>query len=203
MNRALHWVNLAGVLALAALCVAQWQHNRRLNLDLVAAENACRQHTEKLADQEKRLTGSTSDLDSFREQLTRAAAARASAETRLTTVERDLKQLQIERDQLRTSVTNWAAAVTARDEQLRKAAAEATRLAAERNDAVTKFNDLAARQNTLVKDLERRLQEHNARVEELNTRTREFNAQVKKFNALQQTAGQATNRPSPPPPPKP
>lgn len=194
MNRFLQWLNLVGVLVLAVLCVVQWRVNRRLNLELNAAETTRQQQAARMDDQEKRLRGGASDLDGFREQLARAATARAEAEARLTLVERAARQLTNERDQLKTSVTNWAAAVTARDEQLKKAAAELGQFAAERNAAVAKFNELAAKQNASVKEFERRLQEHNAQVLELNTRTREFNAQVEKFNALNQSA---------PAPPKP
>jgi ABC-type transporter Mla subunit MlaD len=69
-----------------------------------------------------------------------------------------------ERDQLRISVTNWADAVAARDEQLEEAAGQLARLGADRNDAVTRFNELA--------------EKHNEVIHELNDRTRQFNEQV-------------------------
>ena len=48
MNRFLHWFNLAGVLALALLCVVQWRLNRQLNLELNAAEKARQQQAARL-----------------------------------------------------------------------------------------------------------------------------------------------------------
>ena len=48
MNRCLHWFNLAGVLALALLCVVQWRLNRQLNLELNAAEKARQQQAARL-----------------------------------------------------------------------------------------------------------------------------------------------------------
>ena len=52
MNRFLHWFNLAGVLALALLCVVQWRLNRQLNLELNAAEKARQQQAARLGEQE-------------------------------------------------------------------------------------------------------------------------------------------------------
>ena len=75
MNRFLHWFNLAGVLALALLCVVQWRLNRQLNLELNAAEKARQQQAARLGEQEQRLKGGATDLDGFREQLTRATAS--------------------------------------------------------------------------------------------------------------------------------
>ena len=48
MNRFLHYFNLAGVLALTALCVAQWQANRRLNLETASLEKAITAETHPL-----------------------------------------------------------------------------------------------------------------------------------------------------------
>ena len=188
MNRFLQWFNLAGVVALAVLCVLQWRANRQLNLDLNAAEQTRQQHAARLDEQAKRLTGGASDLDGFREQLIRATTKLKQAETNLLALEQPVKQLTNERDQLKTSVTNWAAAVAARDAQLKQAGADVQKLAADRNAAVLKFNEVATQQNSLVKELERRSREHLAVVEELNKRTREFNALVEKYNALAKPA---------------
>lgn len=194
MNRFLQWFNLAGVLALALLCVLQWRMNRQLNLDLNAAEKTRQKQATRLDDQEKWLKGGASDLDGFREQLTRAATSLKETEAKLAALDRQVKQLTNERDQLKTSVTNWAAAVAARDVQLTKAGADLQKLAADRNAAVLKFNEVATKQNELVKELERRAKEHTTVVEQLNRRTREFNALVEKYNAL---AKQAAPKPAP------
>lgn len=188
MNRFLHWFNLAGVLALAVLCILQWRMNRQLNLDLNAAEKTRQQQAARLDDTEKRLKGGASDLDGFREQLTRATASLKETELKLAALDRQVKQLTNERDQLKTSVTNWAAAVAVRDGRLKQAGTDLQKLADDRNAAVLKFNEVATKQNELVKELERRTKEHNAVVEQLNQRTREFNALVEKYNALAKPA---------------
>ncbi|MFA6543937.1 MAG: hypothetical protein WCS99_05905 [Limisphaerales bacterium] len=184
MNRFLQWFNLAGVLALAVLCALQWRVNRQLNLDLNAAEKICQQQAARLDDSEKRLKGGTSDLDGFREQLTRATTSLKETEGRLAALDRQMKQLANERDQLKTSVTGWAAAVAARDAQLKQAGADLKKIADDRNATVLKFNEVATKHADLMKELDRRTKEHNAVVEELDRRTREFNALVEKYNSL-------------------
>jgi septal ring factor EnvC (AmiA/AmiB activator) len=184
MNRFLHWFNFVGVLLLAALCVIQWRTNRQLNLDLNAVEKARQQQAARLEEQARQLKGGVADLDEFRAQLSSATAALKAAETKFALAERQVIQLTTERDQLKTSVTGWAAAVAARDAQLKQAATDAQKLADDRNATVLKFNDLAKRQNEQVKELERLAKERNEAITALNQRTREFNALVEKYNAL-------------------
>ena len=138
--------------------------------------------------QEQRLKGGASDLDGFREQFTRATASLKETEARLAALDRQVKQLTTERDQLKSAVTNWAAAVAARDGQLKQAGTDLKQLADDRHAAVLKFNELAAKQNELVKDFERVGKERNGLAEQLNQRTREFNALVERYNALAKTA---------------
>ena len=198
MSRFLHWFNLAGVLTLAVLCVAQWRVNRQLNLELNTAELARQQQAARLDEQTKRLTGGSADLDGFRTQLTRATAALKQAEAKLAVLEPQVKQLAVERDQLRASVTNWAAAVAARDTQLKQAGADQAQLITARNAAVAQFNEAAQRQNAVVKELESQAKARNALAEELNRRTREFNALVEQHNALaKQLEGKAPGKPGP------
>lgn len=188
MTRFLQWFNLVGVLALAALCVQQWRINRHLNHEFNEACKLCLSHSQNLSEKDKKLKGAAADLEVFRDQLARATASLKETETRLAALDRQVKQLANERDQLKTSVTNWAAAVAARDARLQQAGADLKKIADDRNATVLKFNDLAAKQNDLVKEIERRTREHNAVIEELNKRTREFNALVEKYNALAKQA---------------
>lgn len=184
MNRRLHWFNFLGVLALAALSVVQWRANRQLNLDLNAVEKDRQQQATRLDELTRQLKGGATDLDEFRAQLTRATASLKDTKAKLALAERQLTQLTNERAQLKTSVTNWAAAVAARDVQLKQAGAEAQKQAEERTTLALKFNDLARRQNEQVKELERLMKERNDAVTALNQRTREFTVLVEKYNAL-------------------
>jgi chromosome segregation ATPase len=153
MNRSMPLINLLGVLLLAGLCIAQWQVNRRANLQLIELDRANQAQRVEMAEQEKTIKGQAADLDSFRQQLIRAHTTLKETETRLATTEKEVRQVSLERDQLRVSVTNWAAAVTARDEKLKGANEELQKLAIDRNEVVGKFNELAENYNSVVKDL--------------------------------------------------
>jgi chromosome segregation ATPase len=170
MNLSLQIINFTGVLALAALCVIQWRANRQVNLEANALEKTRIEHVAKLEEQEKLISGLTVDLDSFREQLAHANVRANQAESKLAASERTVLQLTTEGEQFKESVTNWANAVTARDEQLKIAAEQLQKLAADRNDALTKFNELAEKYNSAMKDL--------------NERTRQFNELIDKYNRL-------------------
>ncbi len=188
MNRFLQWFNLLGVVALAALCVQQWRINRHLNHEFNEACKLCLSHSQTLGEKDRKLKSAAADLEVFRDQLTRATTSLKEAETKLAAIDRQRKQLINERDQLKTSVTNWAAALLARDAQLKQLGLDLKSVADDRNATVVKFNALAAQQNELVKDFERRTKEHNGVVEELNKRTREYNVVVEKYNELAKAA---------------
>ena len=153
MTRALPYLNLAGVLALLILSGFQWEANRGLNLQYNELEKARLALEAKLAESEKNLKGSQADLEIFRQQISQADTTAKESESKLTALSTEGKQTAQERDQLKTSVAQWTAAATARDEQLKKANEELHKLAAERNEAVSKYNDLALKHNEVVKDL--------------------------------------------------
>jgi chromosome segregation ATPase len=170
MNRLLQYANLFGIVAMAVLCVIQWRSNRSLNLEVGRLEKIRAQQETKMGEQTRTISGYAADLDAFRENLTRANTLHRDTEARLKTAENQIEQLRQEDVQLRMSVTNWAQAVQARDEQLRQANGQMQKLAADRDAAVQKFNEIAERYNAVVNDL--------------NSRTKDFNALVEKYNAL-------------------
>lgn len=191
MNRSLQYFNLAGVLALAALCVCQWQANRRVNLEATALERTRLEQAARLEEQGRTVKGLAADLDSFRGQLGAAAASQADTEKRLSLLEHENRQLTNERDQLKISVTRWAAAVAQRDERIKAADVTLQQAGMDRNDAVKRFNELAARHNEVVGNLNTRTEElnqlatrYNNVVSNLNFRTTEFNSLVEKYRAL-------------------
>jgi chromosome segregation ATPase len=149
----LHYINLIGVLALAALCVAQWQRDRKLNLEVSRLENVRLDHEAKIAEQEQAMRGLNADLAQFKDRFTKSGSELNDTRQKLRASKRELLQLASERDQLKTSVTNWANAVAARDERLNEANAEIRRLAEELNASIRKFNELATNHNAVVKDL--------------------------------------------------
>lgn len=143
MNRLLQWLNFLGVLALAGLCVAQWNTNRRLNLTTADLERTRITQNAKIAEQSKTIRDQAADLEEFRERIRLSEAGLADAEKKSRT-------LQTERDELKASLTQWTAAVAQRDAVIKQAAGEIQRLSDDRNDAVKKFNELAAKYNAMV-----------------------------------------------------
>jgi len=152
MNRFVQYANLIGVVALAVLCVVQWSANRRVNLEASALEKTRLDLTAKVAEHEKTIKGQAADLDTFREQLTLATTSLKETETKLTKAGREIVQLEGEREQLKISVTNWAAAVTARDERIKEANDRLKQLGEDLNASIRKFNELAETHGKLVKN---------------------------------------------------
>jgi chromosome segregation ATPase len=150
--RKLHYFNLAGVLALLAICILQWVQNRNLNLDVNRLEAARLEAASKLAETQKSERDLAGDLSELKAHLERSQTNSTDARQKLGTLERDLRQRTAERDQLLSSVTNWAAAVIARDEKLKEANGQIHRLAEELNSSITRFNNLATNYNAVVKD---------------------------------------------------
>lgn len=175
MNRFLAMLNLCGVLALAALCAVQWRLNRRVNLEVNHLEKVRQQQQQRIEELDGHLRGARTDLDEFRGQLKATSEALKEKDLELRSARRAALQLEAEREQLKTSVTNWANAVAARDEQIHKAAEQLQKLAGERNATVEQFNELAAKYQQVV--------------HELNARTTNYNALVERFNALSGRAG--------------
>ena len=150
MNRFLHWFNLIGVLVLVGVCVFQWRLNRQLNFEVNRLERQRFDQASQMEQAEAVSSGQASDLESLRVYLGRLTGELKQARDQLTEAERNLRQLEAEREQLKTSVTNWTAAVSTRNERLEEAAHQIKALAEARDNALDKFNDLAKRHNVLV-----------------------------------------------------
>jgi chromosome segregation ATPase len=153
MNRRLQWLNLAGVLVLAVVCALQWRRDRAVNLELNGVEEVRLEQQTRLAEQEHQIAGLSDDLATFKTQLTRTQDEAAELHNRLTKAERENLQLTSDCEQLRQSVTNWAAAVALRDERLATANERIRELAGELNVSIQKFNALASNYNAVVDDL--------------------------------------------------
>lgn len=153
MSRRLQYWNLIGVLALGVLCVFQWRHDRQLNLDLNDSRKAIQAQERLLAESTNTINGLTADLAGFKESYAAARTEATELHKKVSGLERENGQLTGERDQLKESITNWAAAVTVRDERLKEANARLTELVAKLNDSITKFNSLATNYNSVVDQL--------------------------------------------------
>jgi chromosome segregation ATPase len=153
MSRRLHYWNLFGVLALGVLCVFQWRHDRQLNLELNEGKKTLQAQERQLAENAKAMDGLRGDLAGFKESYTSARAEASELQKKLQGQERENAQLTGERDQLKESITNWAAAVKARDERLKETNVRLTELANKLNESITKFNSLATNYNSVVDQL--------------------------------------------------
>jgi len=202
VNRLLPTLNLLGVLLLAALCVFQWQANRRLNLQAIALEKNRFALAQQLDERDAAIKGQIADLDDFRGRLEKSAADLRQTQDHLSaaTVERDqltarCAELQAAGEALKASLDKWTAAVAARDEALKQDEAQLQTLAAERNDAIQKFNGLATRFNAEVEELKQANQTIEKLTAERNDLVLKFNDLAARFNALAATPPATATRP--------
>jgi chromosome segregation ATPase len=139
------------VLALAALCIAQWQRDRRLNLELGRLDQVRLQQAAKIDEQASLLKGLNEDLGQLKTSLTNEQSLRSQVEQKVASSESANRQLTLERDQLKAAITNWANAVALRDERMKEANTRIEQLAADLNASIRKYNELATNRNAAVK----------------------------------------------------
>jgi chromosome segregation ATPase len=153
MNGQLKYLNLFGVVALACLCIAQWLHDRRLNLEIKHLDQVHSEQSAKIDEQAGQLRGLNEDLDQLKTSLATERALRAQIEQKFGSAETANEQLTLERDQLKGSISNWANAVALRDERMKEANARIGQLAADLNASIRKYNELVTNYNAAVKAL--------------------------------------------------
>lgn len=168
MNSFLQYFNLAGVLAMAALCALQWRVNREANLETIKLERTRQEQAARIQETDQQVKGYQADLEGFRKHITSASLGANEARSNLTRLQLTSRQLETERDQLKRSVTNWANAVAARDARLKDVGEQLKSLAANRNDAVVRYNELAEKFNGVVRDLNERTRQYQELVQRLN-----------------------------------
>jgi len=151
MNGRLKYMNLFGVLALAALCIAQWQRDRRLNLEVGRLDQVRLQQGAKIDEQAGLLKGLNEDLGQLKTSLGIEQSLRSQAEQKVVSTENANLQLGLERDQLKAAITNWAIAVVLRDERMKEANARIEQLAADLNASIRKYNELITNRNAAVR----------------------------------------------------
>ena len=151
MNGQLKYVNLFGVLALATLCVSQWQRDRHLNLEIGRLEQVRQQQASKIDEQTNVLRGLNEDLGQLKTSLANEQSLRSQAEQKVLSSESTNEQLILERDQLKAAITNWANAVALRDERMKEANAKIEQLAADLNASIRKYNELITNHNGAAK----------------------------------------------------
>jgi len=153
MNDQLKYVNLLGVLALTVLCLCQWTHDRRLNLQLKRLDQVRLEQSAKIDEQASQLKGLNEDLGQLKTSLATERSLRSQVQQKLETAQAASEQLTLERDQFKTAISNWANAVALRDERMKEANARIEELAADLNASVRKYNALVTNYNAVVKAL--------------------------------------------------
>lgn len=153
MNRRLQFINLFGILLVAGLCAFQWNANRKLNLEINRLEKARIAQAAEISEQAKQIKGYTQDLDTFRDELTRTSSNLKEEREQNRSTEMLMQRLTNERDQLKTSVTNWVEAVAERDARLKEDSERITKLGSDLNASIRKYNELASNYNSVVEDL--------------------------------------------------
>jgi chromosome segregation ATPase len=168
MKQFLSWINLLGIVALAVLCAAQWQRDRRLNLEVNRFEATRLAQERQIKEQTKTAQGLTDDLDHFKKQVQEAHQEATEARGKIRQLERDNLQLRSDRQQLQISVTNWAAAVAERDARMKEANGRLRDLSTQLNESVLKFNELASNHNASVLRFNELATNYNQVVTQLN-----------------------------------
>jgi chromosome segregation ATPase len=153
MKDRLKYVNLFGVAALAALCVFQWVRDRRLNLEIKRLYQVRIELSAKIDDQSNQIKGLNEDLNQLKPALASERDLRFQTEKKLASAEAAGDQLARERDQLKATISNWANAVSLRDERMKEANARIDQLAADLNASIRKYNELVSNYNAVVKSL--------------------------------------------------
>jgi chromosome segregation ATPase len=95
-------------------------------------------------------------LADVRQRLSLAEVDLKDAQDKLAASEQQCNGLIAQRDQLKTTLDKWEAAIADRDRALKQAGDQIQTLTADRNQAVQKFNDLADKYNAVVKQLNSR-----------------------------------------------
>ena len=153
MNVKLNWFNLIGVVALTVLCVIQWQHDRRLNLELNRSERSQMEQAAKLAEETRALDGVTQDLSQLKGSLAEKQAALLQSVRDQQRSNRSNLVLAAECARLKAAITNWSDTVNLQNSRIGEANARIEQLAADLNASILKFNELVTNYNAVAGEL--------------------------------------------------
>jgi chromosome segregation ATPase len=153
MNRIVTNLNFLGVVALAILCMIQWQANSQIFGQLGRTNQVRLDQAAKIAEQDATLNQNSTDLADVRQRLSLAESDLKDINAKLAAANQQIDQLSAQRDQLKTSLDQWVAACAARDQEIKQAEQQIQKLTTDRDQAIAKFNDLADKYNGVVKQL--------------------------------------------------
>lgn len=178
----LTYLNLVGVLLLGLVCVWQWRGNSLLRAELAAERCHAGEQSRKLAAAETEKTRLAADLELFRTQIKTQSEELDRQNLGRNDADKKLRQMTEERDQLKKSVAEWAAAVEQRDTRLAAAAQQQVLLASRLREAASAHAELGRRADEAIALLNQRTKEGNAVIEQLNARNRDCAELAAKLN---------------------
>ena len=153
MKPGLQHFNLLGVLALALLCVVQWQHDRRLNLQLNQSERLRREQATRIGDLEAAQKGLNEDLGQIKQAFSAKQRAGAQVDHELALNLSTNQLLRAEQERLKSALTNYTQTVAIQNERIKEANHRIEDLASNLNESIRKFNDLVTNFNGVVGEL--------------------------------------------------
>ena len=147
MKRLITWLNFAGVLAVAALCVWQWGQGHGLSEQLSKSEQTRSSQAATLDEASSTIATQQHDLDGVRQQLTASDAEATATRQKLVAATQETEKLKDQTAKIDADLKRWQDAVADRDKALKAAAADVQSLAAARDDAIKRYNELVSRTN--------------------------------------------------------
>ena len=168
------FLNIVGVLVLAALCGLQWKNESRLNAEVNALLQTQYGLEKTIDDQRKNIDGLSKDLALFKSQFAATKAELDETLLLLRKAENDILHLTAERDQLKEAVAAWQDAVKERDAHIEEANARIKEFAEALNESITKYNDLAVKFNEVVDMLNEDRQKLNQAYQDLDEARRQL-----------------------------
>lgn len=153
MKAGMQHLNFAGVVALAILCLLQWQHDRRLNLELNQSERLRLEQASKLGEVENARKGLNEDLGQVKESFSAKQKAEAQVERELALNLNRNRRLIAEQERLKGALTNYAQTVAIQNDRIKEANSRIEELASNLNQSIRKFNDLVTNYNSVVQQM--------------------------------------------------
>ncbi len=165
--RSLSFINFTGVLVLVILCAAQWQNNRQYNHEINRLESIRISQAELLSERNAAIKQHLEDTRVLKSQILELTDSLRTTEGQFRLETQKVAQLEIERNQLRENIEEWAAAVENRDLRIAENQEQIQELAQLQNEAVRQYNALAEDCNEVVKLLNERTAAYNELIQQM------------------------------------
>ncbi len=171
MSKYFDYLNLALLVGLGGLCIAQWSSEKEYSHQLTDLRQTSSSQAAKLTAQEETIQHAHEDTEEFKHEIVAFKTQADENNALIRQQKAELFQLNAEKGKLSTQLAEWQKALTeyksaiaGRDENIktllsqreelvsanRDVAAKANQAVAAYNDLTTKYEDVVTRYNTLV-----------------------------------------------------